>query len=282
MHNHHHVLTLAAVALLAGPPLAAPDAEARTRNGSAQIQTQRGTATVNGAVSRTRGERTRAATVTGPNGRTSAVTDTRRRDREASAYSRDRTRTFDDGSTRAVTVDAQKTGEGAFSASRTVTGRGGETRTQTGDFTRTATDDGRTVSGRIETQNRGAVDYNREVAIDGNSRSVNAAATFEDGTSRTRAVTTVRDPVTGAVTNDASYVNRRGGETSVVSIRTPTDNGVVVARDATFADGSTRAVDRTRTNTGDGVATIERTVTGRNGETRSQSATVSVDRPIED
>jgi hypothetical protein len=46
---------------------------------------------------------------------------------------------------------------------------------------------------------------------------------------------------------------------------------------ATFEDETSRAVDRTRISNGDGTGTVNRTVTTRTGETRSQTATYQVE-----
>ena len=46
--------------------------------------------------------------------------------------------------------------------------------------------------------------------------------------------------------------------------------------DVTFSDGATRSVDRTATRTAPGEWTVEREVTGRNGETRTQTGSANV------
>jgi len=235
-------LALGALALSAASVVTVTDADARGRRVSGQVQTERGTATVQRDTMRTRGERSRSTTATGPNGRSTTATETASRDRAEGTYSRGRDRTYADGSTRSVDVDAQRTGEGAYTASRTVTGRDGETRTQTGDFTRTKTENGANVSGAVQTQNHGAIEVQRDVMRADGTRSVVTTATNEAGATR-----------------------------SATAVRTQTQTGSTYARDTTFADGSTRAIDRTTTRDGEGGAVVDRTVTGRDGETRTQT-----------
>jgi len=249
----------------------APDADARGRRVSGQVHTQRGTATVQRDTVREKGVRSRTTTATGPEGRAASRSETRTRDRASGTASREVDRTYADGSTRSVESSLQRTGEGAYSGTRTVTGRDGETRTQTGDFTRTTTENGASVSGTIQTQSQGAVDYQRDVTRTDGARSVSSSATFEDGTSRTRASSTSRDATTGVVASSASVTNRQGQVRSTTATRTPTESGSTYARDTTFADGSTRSVDRTTERDGAGTATVNRTVTGRDGETRTQT-----------
>lgn len=251
------------------------EADARTRRAQGQVQGPRGSAGVERTTTREKGQRSRTTTVTGEKGRSTTVTDTQTRNREEGTYSRDRDRTFANGDTRSVDVDAQRTGEGTFTANRTVTGRNGETRTQTGDFAVTKTDDGRSVSGAIQTQNHGSVDYQRDVSRADGARTVSSSATFEDGTSLNRSSAMTRDAATGAITTVGSATNRQGQTITSTAVRTPTDTGGTYSRDTTFADGTTRNVDRTRTNNGDGTATIDGTVTTRDGETRTQTVTVT-------
>lgn len=270
-------LALGALALSATTAVTVADADARGRRVSGQVQTQRGTATVQRDTSRTKGQRSRSTTVTGPNGNTGSATETRTRDRDAGTYSRDRDRTYADGTSRSVDVDAQRTGEGTYSASRTVTGRDGETRTQTGDFERTRTETGATTTGTIQTQNNGTVDYNREMTRGDATRSVSATSTFEDGTTRQRDSSISRDAQTGVITATGAVSNRQGETRSTTAVRTPTESGSTYARDTTFADGTTREIDRTTTRDGEGGATVERAVTGRNGETRTQTGTFTTE-----
>ena len=237
-------LALGALALGAATVIHIPDADAKGRRATGQVQTHRGTATVQRDTFRSRGERSRTTTATGPNGRTTTATDNRTRDHAEGTYTRDRDRTYADGATRSVDVDAQRTAPGEYSASRTVTGRNGDTRTQTGEFNRTATENGASVSGTIQTQNHGALDYQRDVTRENGVRSVTASTTNENGATRT--------------TN---------------AVRTPTADGSTYSRDTTFANGATREVDRTTTRDGAGGATVDRTVTGRNGDTRTQTGT---------
>lgn len=266
-------LALGALVLGMSAVIHVPDADARGRRVSGQVQTQRGAATVQRDTVREKGVRSRTATATGPEGRTASRSETRTRDRQAGTASREVDRTYADGSTRSVDASVQRTGDGAYSGTRTVTGRDGETRTQTGDFTRTTTGNGATVTGTIQTQNQGVVDYQRDLSHADGTRTVSSSSTFEDGTSRTRASSTSRDATTGVVSSNASVTNRQGQTTSSTAVRTPTDNGSTYVRDTTFADGSTRSVDRTTERDGEGTATVNRTVTGRDGETRTQTGT---------
>jgi hypothetical protein len=264
-------LALGALALGLSTAFTVPDADARDRRVSGKVQTQRGTTTVQRDTMREPGMRTRSTSATGPKGRTTSATETRTRDREAGTATRDRDRTYADGTTRSVDSEVQRTGEGTYATSRTVTGRDGETRTQTGDFTRTKTEDGASVSGAIQTQNNGVVDYQRDVTRGDGSRAVTSSSTFEDGTSIARSSATSRDAATGVRTTTGSVTNRQGETTTTTSVRTPTENGATVARDTTFADGTTRSVDRNAARDGEGGATVDRTVTGRGGKTRTQT-----------
>lgn len=241
---------VAAMALTGFTINAAMDvADARVRSGRAAIHTQRGDATATSRVEHHRGSRVRDANVTGENGRTRSVHDERTWDRQDGAYQRDHTTTFNDGSTRNVSVDAERTGQGQYSATRDVIGRNGETRTQTGQFETQRTGDGRTTTGEIQTQNHGEVEVSRNVSHQDGVRTTSTAATLEDGRTITSDSTRVRD---GA---DVSY-----------------------QRDTTFADGSTRSIDRERDGNGDGTGTVTRTVTGRNGQTHTQSGEYEVTR----
>ncbi|MES1201316.1 MAG: hypothetical protein ABUS57_07680 [Pseudomonadota bacterium] len=120
---------LAAAALV----IAAPASEARGRHVSGSFQTQRGAVYQGQAnVERGRGFRHRDATITGPRGRQTSVTDDRTWGQ--GEYSRDHERTFANGDTRSVETNAERTAPGEWDAQRTVTGRNGNTRTQTGTF----------------------------------------------------------------------------------------------------------------------------------------------------
>ena len=271
-------LAAATAALLCSAAFIAP-AEARTRHATAQVHGQRGSASAERTTVRARGERSRTTTVTGANGRTTTATDTRARDRQAGTATHEHDRTYADGATRSVDANAQRTGAGTYSASRTVTGRDGESHTQTGDFTRTATENGHSVTGTVQTENHGVIDYQRDTAHVDGTRTVNASSTFEDGTSRTRATSTSRDATTGVVSSNGSFTNRQGETTTSASVRTPTETGAIYSRDTSLADGTTREVDRTRTNTGPGTASIDRTVTDRDGDVHTQTGTVVVTPP---
>jgi hypothetical protein len=270
---------LAAILVASGVLAAANEAaaEQRGRRGQATIHTERGTFQARGEVRRERGVRTRERSVTGPNGGETSVRDERRWDREEGAYSRDRVRTFPNGDTRSVEVDAQQTGAGAWSAQREVTGRNGQTRTQSGEFTGARTEDGRVVTGDIQTQNHGQVDYQREVTRENGTRSVNASATFEDGAQITRSSTGSCDGA-GNCVSEGAVANRQGETTRWTQSRARDGADVTRAREVTFSDGATRSVDVARDGYGDGTGSVERTVTGRNGETRSQSGTYAVRR----
>lgn len=86
------------------------------------------------AFPRGHGSRSRTVEWTGQNGRHRTTDVSRTWDRRAGVATRDRTTTFNDGSQRSVDVDRQRTSPGAYAVTRTVTGRNGETRTQTGDY----------------------------------------------------------------------------------------------------------------------------------------------------
>jgi hypothetical protein len=243
-------LTLAAaVALtaLAVPAATFDDADARVRRAEGTITTNRGAYSGNAEVRRSRGARDRTATVTGPNGGSRHVEDSRRWGDGLRTH--DRTATFNDGSQRTVESEVLRTGDGTYSGARQVTGRNGDTRVQTGDFTVNRTDNGRVITGDINTSNAGQIDYTREITRSDGVRSVDAAATFEDGSTLSRS-----------------------------SDRARTENGATYSNDVTFRDGSTRSVDTVRTGNGDGTGIIERTVTGRNGETRTQTGAYEVTR----
>ena len=151
---------------------------------------------------------------------------------------------------------------------RTITGRNGETRTQTGDFAVAKTADGRTVTGDINTPNAGQIDYSKTVARTENGRSVNAVSTFEDGTTRTRASSTAC--ADGTCATEGALTRRNGNELTRAATRTKTDDGSVKSATTTFADGTTRNLDRDVSHE-DGQVVIDRNVTGRGGETRKQT-----------
>jgi hypothetical protein len=238
---------LVALAALAVPAATVSDADARVRRAQGSVTTNRGTYNGNAEVRRSRGARDRSATVTGPNGGSRSVEDSR--NWGEGAYTHDRTTTFNDGSQRHVESEVLRTGEGTFSGTREVTGRNGETRTQTGDFSVERGENGRVVTGAINTTNGGQIDYAREFTRGDGVRSVDATATFEDGSSISRS-----------------------------SDRTRTENGATFSNDVTFRDGSTRSVDTIRTGNGDGTGVIDRTVTRRNGNTRTQTGAYEVTR----
>ncbi|HVZ98741.1 MAG TPA: hypothetical protein VG841_00340 [Caulobacterales bacterium] len=121
---------LAAAALVA----TASPSEARGRHVHATAHTGHGAYTGDANVNRSRGQRHRDATVTGPRGRQTSVTDDRAWNLQEGAYSRDHERTFPNGDTRALQTEASRTAPGEWTVDRSVTGRNGETRTQTGEI----------------------------------------------------------------------------------------------------------------------------------------------------
>lgn len=266
----------AVVALTALTLSAAFDsADARTRRVQGQIATQRGEVSVERQTTRERGLRNRESQVTGPNGRTRTVEDERRWSRENSAYSRDRTVTGAGGAERTVVVDAMRTGEGQYSVSREVTGRNGETRMQSGDFTRARTENGVSVSGGIATTHQGQVQYQRDVTRGNGQRSAVTSTTYEDGASRTRA--TDRVCADQSCTTSSALATRQGRTRTSEHTRTRTEDGATLERDTTYNDGSTRSVDRERVGNGDGAGAVTRTVTDRAGRTRTQTGTYEVE-----
>lgn len=267
------VIVLAA-ALVATPVVTSFDsADARVRQARGQVTTARGTYQGQRTTVRERGSRTQNTTITGPNGGHRTVEDARTWG--DGVYSHDHTTTFNDGTRRTVDTDVIRTGEGAFSASREVTGRNGETRVQTGDFTATHTGHGRSITGDINTSNYGQIDYQRDVTRENGVRSVNSSATFEDGTSIARASSA---SCANGVCNSAGVITgRNGGRTTWDRTRTRTENGATLESDIVFADGTTRSVDAERIGNGDGTGVINRAVTGRNGETRTQGGEYEID-----
>lgn len=251
-------------------------ADARTRRAQGQVATQRGTFTGAAETVRERGSRSRDSSVTGPNGRTRATQDDRAWSREDGTYTRDRTTTYANGSQRSVDTDVLRTGEGTYSASREVTGRNGETRIQTGDFTAAQTETGRTISGDINTTHAGQVDYQRDVSRQDGVRSVNSSATFEDGASINRSSSA--SCADGSCSSSGAVTKRNGGQTSWDQTRTRTENAATFERDVTYADGTSRSVDQERMGNGDGTGLVSRTVTGRNGETRTQTGEYQITR----
>jgi hypothetical protein len=217
------------------------DASPRERSGRAEVHTNRGPIVAERQVSRERGAAARETTITGPGGRTRSVEESRTR-----------------------------TGRGAWEAERTVTQRNGETRSQSGAFAVSRTDTGRSVTGVIETENRGTVDYRKDVTRTEDGRTISASGAFADGTSISRTATTDCDKGIGCTTS-GSFTNRAGDTSTFVDTRNKTETGWEAARDVTFADGKTRSVDVEGTRTGDKQGVFDRTVTGRNGETRTVS-----------
>jgi hypothetical protein len=236
--NFGAIVTAALLLLPLGAAL--DSADARTRRGNATVTTERGTVQRQTTTTRTRGSRSRDTVTTGPN-----------------------------GAQRSVSTDVDRTAPGEFSMSREVTGRNGETRTQTGDFTRTSTETGHSLTGDINTTHNGQIDYQRDVSHENGARSVNSSATFEDGSAITRAST--GSCAMGSCSSTGVVTGRDGGQASWDQTRTRTENGATLDRDITFADGTTRSVEAERTGNGDGTGEITRTVTTRDGETRTQT-----------
>lgn len=277
MRLNNNFAAVAAIAMTALTVSAAfDDADARTRRAQGSVATQRGTVSGASETVRERGARSRDTTVTGANGRTRSTQDDRAWSRENGTYTHDRTTTYNDGSQRSVDTDVLRTGEGTYSASREVTGRNGETRIQTGEFTATQTETGRAISGAINTTHAGQVDYQRDVSREDGVRSVNASATFEDGTSINRASSA--SCADNSCASSGVVTNRNGGQTSWDQTRTRTEDGATRSRDVTYADGTTRSVDQERVGNGDGTGVVSRTITGRNGETRTQTGEYEVTR----
>lgn len=271
-------VTIALAACIAASSVAfAAEADARVRRGQASVETQRGVYQGQSRVERTRGHRSREASVIGPNGRQSSVSDDRSWNRQQGTYSHDRQRIFANGDTRSVEADAQRTAPGEWSAQRSVVGRNGETRTQSGTFNAERTENGRAISGDIQTSNAGQVDYQRQVSRGPDGRSVTASATFEDGSSVSRSTHGACDGA-GTCSRDTVLTDRAGQSTQIEEQRTRTENGAIYQRDTTFADGSQRSVDRERAGNGDGSGVFNRRVVGRNGQTREQNGAYSVSR----
>jgi hypothetical protein len=223
----------------------AVSADARERSSRTEIQTKRGTAVAERSVSRENGAASREITRTGPNGKSRSLESSR-----------------------------TKTGPGAWEGERTVTGPNGKSRTQTGEFSAVKTETGRTVTGAIQTQNNGAVDYSKSITRGADGRTVAATGTFEDGTSWSRTAAVDCDKGVGCQSSGA-FTNRAGETKTWSQSRTKTEDGWDKSRDVTFADGTTRSVDVDATKTGQGQASFDRTVTGRDGQTRTQTGTVT-------
>ena len=167
-----------------------------------------GFACASGAAAET--TRSRAVTVTGDNGGGFTAQSERTRDAEAGTFSADRDTTFNNGTSRAVSVDGQRTGEGTADVTRSVTGRNGETRVQTGTVQTTRTQDGRTTTGQWQGENGSATTV-RDVSRQENGRTVNSATTFGDGTTRSSQAAQVRTgPGQGTVSRTTTA---RNGET---------------------------------------------------------------------
>lgn len=123
--------TFVVAALIAASTFAmAAPADARVRGASGVVHTQRGDYVGQSTVTRTPGQRTRSAGVTGPHGGQTSVYD--QRSWSDGAYSHDRERTYANGDTRTVDADAYRTAPGEWAYEREITGRNGNTRTQTG------------------------------------------------------------------------------------------------------------------------------------------------------
>lgn len=277
MFANRKLTALAAVALSAlMVSVLVSTADARERRGQGAFSGQRGAVTAEARTHRQNGTRTRDVTIQGQNGAQRTINDERSRNRQTGVATHDRTTTFNDGSTRTVEAERLRTGQGEYSVSREVTGRNGETRVQTDDFSVARTENGRTITGDINTTNNGQIDYTRNVSRQDGVRSVNSSAVFEDGTSINRA--SQGSCANGSCSSTGAVTGRNGQTTSWEQTRSRTEDGATFERDVTFADGSTRSVDAERIGNGDGTGSVSRTITGRDGETRTQTGVYEVTR----
>jgi hypothetical protein len=80
----------------------------------------------------------------------------------------------------------------------------------------------------------------------------------------------------GARERTAKIVGARGGQATVS--RSMNRGERSVSRDVALPSGATRSVDRNAVRTGDGQWSVDREVTGRNGETRTQTGAATVAR----
>lgn len=135
----------------------------------------------------------------------------------------------------------------------------------------------RSGTAQIQTD-RGSATVERQVTAEDGTRTVNQTTTFEDGRTITRNGVTSCDRVAQSCTGTQTVTGPNGGGRTTETSRARTETGSTYSRDTTFSDGTTRAIDRTATRTGDNTAVIDRTVTGRNGDVRNQTATVSGQR----
>lgn len=85
--------------------------------------------------------------------------------------------------------------------------------------------------------------------------------------------TTVRQP--GLRTRQATAVGPHGGTSTLYDQRAWGGGSYSHDRNRTFANGDTRTVDADAQRTAPGVWDYSRQVTGRNGETRTQTGTVT-------
>lgn len=251
----HPILAIcgAALAACAGFVATASDAEARERGRRVVVTGQGDNGPFNGQVDTTarQGSRNREGVFTGPNGGQTTVRGEQTWNRDDGTFSSNRSRTFNDGTSRSVDVTGQAS-DGQSSWSRTATGRNGQTNTQTGAFTTSRTDTGRQTTGVITTENHGQIDVSRQTSRGPDGRTLTASQTFEDGTSITR-----------NANQDCDRSARTCERTDVT----------------TFRDGSTRTVTGASQGNGDGTGVWSRQATGRNGETRTQTGTYSVTPP---
>jgi hypothetical protein len=123
-----------ASALMVATLMCAGAAEARERHVSRTWTNQRGTFTAQADVVREPGSRSRHVVITQPDGHQRIISDQRTWNRQTGTMHRDHSVTFADGSRRTLVVDAHQTAPGEFAYTRTVTGRDGESRTQTGTY----------------------------------------------------------------------------------------------------------------------------------------------------
>lgn len=243
---------MAAVAVfaLAAPVLDIDTAAAQARGGggrhvAGQIQTARGTSTVNRDVVRGQGRRSSNTQVTSPNGRTRSAQTEQSVDRENGTFNRSRVLTGANGQTRSVEGQAQRGEDGAYTFNRTATNPNGETRSQSGQAQVTRLENGRTVSGTYSTPN-GDGSFNRSNTVTDGVRTIAADRTGPNGA--TSSSNTVID-------REAGTVNRSTSQTG--------------------PNGATRATELSTVRTEAGYDAT-RTVTGVNGETRTQTGSFTV------
>lgn len=243
----------------------------RQRQIEGQASGPRGTVTGTRQTTREPGALNRSTTISGANGKSTTLDQSRQRDRAAGTASANRTRVFGDGTTRQVDKSAQRGEPGQVSGTRTVTGRDGQIRSQSGSVATTRTENGFTRNAIVETE-RGAASSSVDVARTDTGFTRSQTTTGPDGNVVTRNDEVARDPETGAVFRNRSTTFPDG--TSALATTTRSVDPETGAATKTVS-GATRAGEpfsgqRVITRTENGVA-VTRTVTGPNGETRTQT-----------